>query len=286
MAILGRLVILTILMIAVQAGDKDSKDICKQPQIVGSCRGAFPRWWFNDATKNCELFAYGGCDGNENNFVSQEECIKLRDACKIVDLGPPNKGMCKQPKIVGPCRSSLPRWWYNSQTKQCESFLYGGCEGNENNFESEEECGKLKDICKSDQIETREKDPKEICKLSSDKGPCRGTFLRWWYNAATKQCETFAYGGCRGNENNFKTVEECGKLRDVCLKTDLIESREKDACKLPKVIGPCKGAYVRWWYNAEKKSCEKFIYGGCEGNVNNFKDESDCNTLKKDCELA
>lgn len=31
-------------------------------------------------------------------------------------------------------------FFYNSQTGQCEEFNYGGCFGNENNFETIEEC--------------------------------------------------------------------------------------------------------------------------------------------------
>uniref|UniRef100_A0A670Z3U2 BPTI/Kunitz inhibitor domain-containing protein n=1 Tax=Pseudonaja textilis TaxID=8673 RepID=A0A670Z3U2_PSETE len=35
---------------------------------------ALIRFYFNTATGNCEGFFYGGCGGNENNFVTLAEC--------------------------------------------------------------------------------------------------------------------------------------------------------------------------------------------------------------------
>jgi hypothetical protein len=40
-------------------------------------------------------------------------------------------------------------------------------------------------------------------------GPCRGAKERYYYDSATGDCKSFTYGGCRGNKNNFHTVEEC-----------------------------------------------------------------------------
>ena len=38
------------------------------------------------------------------------------------------------------CRYHVPAWGYNSVTKRCENFIYGGCQGNENRFLTEEAC--------------------------------------------------------------------------------------------------------------------------------------------------
>lgn len=49
------------------------------------------------------------------------------------------------------------------------------------------------------------------CLLQVDEGPCRGEIERYYYNTLTQKCETFYYGGCQGNANNFKSYQECQK---------------------------------------------------------------------------
>lgn len=51
-----------------------STEVCLQPRAVGSCRAALPRWYYDSREGECRSFNYGGCDGNSNNFDSQEAC--------------------------------------------------------------------------------------------------------------------------------------------------------------------------------------------------------------------
>ncbi|XP_067915424.1 kielin/chordin-like protein isoform X4 [Heterodontus francisci] len=52
--------------------------------------------------------------------------------------------VCSLPRVKGSCngRHSVPtrRWFYNSPSGLCEEFDYSGCGGNNNNFETHEEC--------------------------------------------------------------------------------------------------------------------------------------------------
>ena len=51
--------------------------------MVGPCKARLPRYFFNPRTRECELFFYGGCLGNKNNFVTKQAC---EEACKQGDL--------------------------------------------------------------------------------------------------------------------------------------------------------------------------------------------------------
>ena len=43
--------------------------------------------------------------------------------------------------------------------------------------------------------------------------------------------------------------------------------------------GPCHGRWKRYWYDSDNNTCKEFIYGGCDGNENNFHTRTMCETV-------
>nr|CAH8840402.1 unnamed protein product [Trichobilharzia regenti] len=122
--------------------------------------------------------------------------------------------VCFHDKDEGPCKALDLRYYYNWSAGVCTEFEFGGCNGNGNNFLTFEECNKT--CGRSGTFD------KSVCILKPDPGTCRGYFSRYFYNKEKNVCEQFIYGGCLGNENNFKTKEECDAK---CATTSVSENK-------------------------------------------------------------
>ncbi|GAA6070424.1 collagen alpha-6(VI) chain-like, partial [Tachysurus ichikawai] len=51
-----------------------------------------------------------------------------------------------------------------------------------------------------------------------------------------------------------------------------------DVCYLKKDAGPCKKYVTKWFYDQKKNKCFHFFYGGCNGNLNRFDTQYECET--------
>lgn len=73
---------------------------------------------------------------------------------------PPPAAVCTLEAETGPCRASMPRWHFDLSQRKCVRFIYGGCAGNRNNFDSEEYCMAVcKRLSKSHLTEAASKTP-------------------------------------------------------------------------------------------------------------------------------
>jgi hypothetical protein len=139
---------------------------------------------------------------------------------------PDGSSVCSLPADPGPCKGNFQSTWYNQATGKCESFVYGGCEGNANRFDSLAACVAA---CIPDMA---------ICSLPADVGPCDGACASYWYNQATGSCELFMYGCCGGNANRFATLSACASACDPALpsaRCDLVLVPEMET--VPELAG-------------------------------------------------
>lgn len=89
------------------------------------------------------------------------ECVVVETGIKRCPRWPddlttsfPPAAVCALEAETGPCRASMPRWHFDMSQRKCVRFIYGGCAGNRNNFDSEEYCMAVcKRLSKSHQTE-------------------------------------------------------------------------------------------------------------------------------------
>ncbi|KRX78894.1 Uncharacterized protein T06_8406 [Trichinella sp. T6] len=150
------------------------------------------RWYFDSATKTCQSFIYRGHGGNFNNFLSQQDCMST----------------CVQ----NVCEHGEPLRDMNDNVQQCSGGR--GCP-------SSYEC-RRNVCCPSKQT---------VCSQPKLFGTCTSAVVRFWYNAATRDCEAFTYTGCNGNDNNFDSYIQCVSFcRDSIRKATCVQGEpDKDS---------------------------------------------------------
>ncbi|CAD6199859.1 unnamed protein product [Caenorhabditis auriculariae] len=106
----------------------------------------------------------------------------------------PDRGTCED-------RGFQIKWYYDRYDHRCRRFFYGGCDGNENRFDTLEECSSL---CRFSEPTDRDR-----CFQPHDPGYCNADIERWFFDFRKKQCVCSWWSGCGGNSNIFYSYNHC-----------------------------------------------------------------------------
>ncbi|XP_043929994.1 papilin isoform X2 [Protopterus annectens] len=113
-----------------------------------------------------------------------------------------------------------------------------------------------------------EEGPADWARTSTTQAPSR--------EIQSDECRASKYGCCFD-----KSSPASGSNGEGCINKPTYPY--PDMCLLPDANGPCSDWIIRWYFVPSASLCNRFWYGSCHGNKNNFQTEEEC---MKECKTA
>ena len=163
---------------------------CSESLEVGDGTGIEKRYYYSAENSTCLEFNWKGGNKNGNNFETFVACYTICHPCLQIT------------KRGGSLNKKVPHYSFSRDLYKCVSYKWPRCSPHGPIYSTLDDCRKQN--CWG----------YRFCRLPKREGyPCyvrSGSFIpSYYYSTATKQCESFTYGGCGGNENNFYWRSDC-----------------------------------------------------------------------------
>lgn len=254
---------------------------CALARDGGWCSDHETRWYFDTEYGDCLQFWYGGCDGNANRFSTEGECVH---ACRQPG---DRRVTCQLPPVAGPCSSTRHVWYYDASRSACDTFVYSGCLGNDNRYDSREECeSTCGDLQFGDNLDEQRMSAHQHTHhgdYTTERGsgddqhiihqhhhhyhhPVHTTTL------TTTVPPTIITTTPITQHNHIPTSAPVDHPEEVTG-----AASDASVCQLEdRQPGECDRYIVRYSHVRAYRQCAPFYYSGCGGNANNFASLAEC----------
>ncbi|KAL0969189.1 hypothetical protein UPYG_G00223660 [Umbra pygmaea] len=120
------------------------------------------------------------------------------------------------------------------------------------------------------------------CLVPKKAGPCRGSFPRWHYNAASERCEEFVFGGCKENLNNYLSELDCINACDgVSVITNPSANGSRRLVPIPNPTEACDVTCKSGQFTCDNGCCiDRALECDTANHCRDGSDEANCKDLK------
>ncbi|CAG0889109.1 unnamed protein product [Cyprideis torosa] len=165
--------------------------------------------------------------------------------------------VCDLPPEVGPCRAHFENLHWDPSTKSCKVFVYGGCVGNDNNFQTEEECLAL---CGDNPV--LNKCPERFLDPETDE--C--TLAVYLSGFRTTRCIIISHVSAVLVVILLIVIVYFSLAPSSDNMSSLVSRLRNAVCDLPPEVGPCRAHFENLHWDPSTKSCKKECLALCGDN--------------------